>query len=85
MLNLTACVIEFEEDNQYKVIIDGVYRGFVSCNGEIDDDIVSFESALSTIVELFLSNDYDYKMVAGGKSKKGRPCRKYTISIDDGD
>ena len=64
MLNLTAYVIEFEEDNRYKVIIDGAYRGFVSCNGEIDDDIADFESALSTIVELFLSNDYDYKMVA---------------------
>mgnify|MGYP007100335496 CR=1 FL=1 len=85
MLNLTAYVIEFEEDNRYKVIIDGVYRGFVSCNGEIDDDIVDFESALSTIVELFLSYDYDYKMVAEGKSRKGRPCRKYIISIDNGD
>ena len=85
MLNLTAYVIEFEEDNRYKVIIDGVSRGFVSCNGYIDDDIVNFESALSTIVELLLSNDYDYKMIAEGRSKKGRPCRKYTVSIDDGD
>ena len=53
MLNLTAYVIEFEEDNRYKVIIDGAYRGFVSCNGEIDVDIADFESALSTFVELF--------------------------------
>lgn len=85
MINLTAYVIEFDKDNRYKVIIDGVYRGFVSCNGEIDNDIVDFESALSSIVELFLSYDYDYKMVAEGRSKKGRPCRKYIISIDDGD
>ena len=85
MLNLTAYVIEFDEDSRYKVIIDGVWRGFVSDNGLEDDSTLSFLGALETIVEVLLSNDYDINMVAEGKSKKGRPCRKYTISVDDGD
>jgi hypothetical protein len=46
---------------------------------------LSFRRALETIVEVLLSNDYDINMVAKGYSKKGRPCRKYTVSIDDGD
>lgn len=85
MLNLTAYVIEFEKDNRYKVIIDGVWRGFVSDNGLEDDSTLSFRRALETIVEVLLSNDYDVNMVAKGHSKKGRPCRTYTVSIDDGD
>lgn len=85
MLNLTAYVIEFEEYNRYKVIIDGVWRGFVSDNGLEDDSTLSFRRALETIVEVLLSNDYDINMVAKGYSKKGRPCRTYTVSIDDGD
>ena len=85
MLNLTAYVIEFEEDNRYKVIIDGVWRGFVSDNGMEDDSTLSFRRALEDIVEVLLSNDYDIRMVEKGHSKKGRPCRKYVISIDNGD
>lgn len=85
MLNLTAYVIEFEEYNRYKVIIDGVWRGFVSDNGLEDDSTLSFRGALETIAEVLLSNDYDISMVAEGYSKKGRPCRTYAVSIDDGD
>lgn len=85
MLNLTAYVIEFEKDNRYKVIIDGVWRGFISDNGLEDNSTLSFRRALEGIVEVFLSNDYDIEMVEKGHSKKGRPCRKYVISIDNGD
>lgn len=37
------------------------------------------------VIELMVSFDYDYIEVARGLSKKGRPCRKYVISIDNGD
>lgn len=60
MINIEASVIEFEPDNSYKVIIKDVYAGIVSDNGLVDDSVISFESALATIVELFLSYDYDY-------------------------
>ena len=85
MLNLTAYVIEFEKNNRYKVIIDGVWRGFISDNGAEDDSALSFRRALESVVEILLSNDYEVNMVAKGHSKKGRPCREYTVSIDDGD
>jgi hypothetical protein len=85
MLNLTAYVIEFEKNNRYKVIIGDVWRGFISDNGLEDDSTLSFRGALEGIVEVLLSNDYNIEMVKKGYSKKGRPCRKYTVSIDDGD
>ena len=85
MINIDAYVIEFEADNSYKVIIKGVYTGIVSNNGTVDDSVISFESALATVVECFLSYDYDYVETKRGLSRKGRPCRKYVISIDNGD
>ena len=85
MINIDASVIEFEPDNSYKVIIKGVYAGIVSDNGSVDDSVVSFDSALATIVELFFSYDYDYVETALGLSRKGRPLRRYVISIDNGD
>ena len=85
MINVRASVIEIEPDNSYKVIIKGVYSGIVSNNGLVDDSVVSFDSALATIVELFLSYDYDYVETAQGLSRQGRPLRRYVISIDNGD
>lgn len=84
MINIRASVIEIEPDNSYKVIIKGVYPGIVS-DGSVDDSVVSFDSALATIVELFLSYDYDYVETAQGLSRQGRPLRRYVISIDNGD
>ena len=84
MINIRASV-EIEPDNSYKVIIKGVYAGIVSDNGSVDDSVVSFESALATIVECFLSYDYDYVEIAQGLSRQGRPLRRYVISIDNGD
>ena len=85
MINFNAYVIEIEEDNRYKVCIENVYTGTVTNNGLIDDDVTTFESALSTVIEIMMSFDYDYVETAHCLSKKGRPCRKYIISIDNGD
>lgn len=85
MINFNAYVIEIEEDNRYKVCIENVYTGTVTNNGLIDDDVTTFESALSTVIETMMSFDYDYVETARCLSKKGRPSRKYIISIDNGD
>lgn len=85
MIKFNAYVIEIEPDNVYKVGIEDVYTGTVRDNGLIDDFVTTFDSALSSVIELMLSFDYDYIEVARGISKKGRPCRKYVISIDNGD
>lgn len=85
MINFNAYVIELEADNSYKVCIENVYKGIVTNDGLIDDSVTTFESALSTVIEIMLSNDYDYVEVSRGLSHKGRPCRKYVISVDDGD
>lgn len=45
----------------------------------------TFESALATAVEFLLSNDYEYVETERCLSKKGRRCRKYVISVDNGD
>lgn len=62
-----------------------MYTGTVYNNGLTDDSVTTFDSALSSVIELMLSFDCDYIETAQGLSKKGRPCRKYVISIDDGD
>mgnify|MGYP001182141756 CR=1 FL=1 len=85
MMNFNAYVIEFEADNSYKVCIENVYKGVVTDNGLIDDAVTTFEPALSTVIEIMLSYDYDYVQVAHGLTRKGRPYRKYVISVDNGD
>lgn len=85
MINITASVIELEPDNSYKVIIEGVYTGIVADNGEIDDSVLTFESAPTSVIEIFLSYDYDYVETGRGLSRKGSPLRRYVISIDNGD
>ncbi|WP_295828348.1 hypothetical protein [uncultured Veillonella sp.] len=85
MINFNAYVIELEADNTYKVCIENVYKGVVSDNGLIDDAVTTFESALSTVIEIMFSYDYDYVEVTRGKSRKGRLYRKYVISVDNGD
>ena len=85
MIKFNAYVIEIEPDNVYKVGIEDVYNGTVCNNGLNDDSVTTFDSALSSVIELMLSFDYAYIEVARGFSKKGRPCRKYVISIDNDD
>ena len=85
MINFNAYVIELETDNSYKVCIENIYKGIVTNNGLIDDSVTTFETALSTVIELMLSNDYDYVETDRCLSRKGRRCRKYVISVDNGD
>lgn len=77
MMKLNAYVIALP-DNVYKVGIKGVYTGIVS-----DND--SFESALADVIERALPYDYDYELVAPGVSRKGRSCRVYVVTVDNGD
>lgn len=85
MINFNAYVIELEEDNWYKVCIEDVVKTTVRDNGCFDDNVITFESALARVVELLLSNDYDCVETERCLSKKGRRCRKYVISVDNGD
>lgn len=57
-------------DNSYKVCIENVYKGIVTNDGLIDDSVTTFESALSTVIEIMLSDDYDYVEVSRGLSQK---------------
>lgn len=57
MINFNAYVIEIEPDTYYKVCIDGVISTTVTDCGDIDDSVVSFESALSSVVGLMLGDD----------------------------
>ena len=85
MINLNAYVIELEEDNWYEVCIEGVLKAPVRNNGCFDDTVTTFESALAAVIELSLSYDYDYVETKRCLSEKGRPCRTYVVSIDNGD
>lgn len=85
MINFNAYVIELEKDNRYMVCIENVFETTVCDNGCFDDSVVTFESALATVVELSLGFDYGYVETARCLLKEGRPCRKYVISVDNGD
>ena len=77
MMKLSAYVIELP-DNAYKVGIEGVYTGIVTGND-------TFDSALADVLECMLSYDYDYEEVAQTVSRKGRSCRMYVVTVDNGD
>jgi hypothetical protein len=85
MINFTAHVTEFEKDNRYEVTIEGVWSGFTSIDGLEDNSTLSFHRALAGIVEVFLGDNYDINMLAKIRSKEGRPCHEYIVSINDGD
>lgn len=85
MINFNAYVIELEEDTLYEVCLEGVLKTPVQNNGYFDDTVITFESALATVIEFSLSNDYDYVETERCLTKKGRRCRKYVISVDNGD
>lgn len=85
MINFTAHITEFEKDNRYEVTIEGVWSGFTSIDGLEDNSTLSFYRALAGIVEVFLGDNYGISMLSEICSKEGRPCRKYIVSINDGD
>lgn len=84
MITFDAIVGEIEEDTSYEVDIKGIISTTVTDCGDIDDSVVSFESALSSCVELMLSDDYELELVKKCRIN-GRRYRKYVVSIDDGD
>lgn len=84
MNTFKAIVIEIEEDNSYEVHIEGVISTTVTDRGDFDDSVVSFESALSSCVELMLSDDYEIELVKKCRID-GRRYRKYVVSVNDGD
>lgn len=83
MVDYDALVVEIEPDNSYMVAIDGVYTGTITDNGTVDDSVLTFELALSTAIELMLTDTYEIKLTAQHLSYKGNPCRRYVVSIDE--
>ena len=83
MMNVETVVIELSEDNVYHVYIGGMDYRTVSDNGEYDDSVVTFESALSMIIELFLTDDYEY--VERKTYKDGKGCRRkvFKVTLND--
>ena len=84
MITFNAIVGEIAEDNSYEVCIDGVISTTVTDCGDIDDSVVSFESALSSCVELMLGDDYELELVKKCRID-GCRYRKYVVSVNDGD
>lgn len=82
MNTFDAYVVEIEPDNAYEVHIKGVFSTTVRDNGETDNSVVTFESALSSVVELTLSDDYEIQFVS---ECDGGSCRRYVIAVDNGD
>lgn len=79
MITLDARVVELEPDNSYKACIEGLHSTTVSDNGAVDDHVVMFESALSSVVELMLSEDYSLELVEEYLSSEGYSCCRYAV------
>ena len=83
MMNFEAVVIELSEDSEYHVYLGGMDYRTVACNGEFDDSTVSFESALATIIELFLTDDYEYVERKVDRDSKGRRRKVFKVTLND--
>lgn len=64
MFKVNAYVTEIEPDNSY----------------EVDDSVVTFTSALTTVLEI-MYGDCDFDFVC--RSDKVGVCRSYVVAIDD--
>lgn len=80
MFKVNAYVTEIEEDNIYEVDVDGVFKTTVADCGDIDDSVVSFDSALTTVLEI-MYGDCDFEFVC--RSDKIGKCHSYVVTIDD--
>lgn len=78
MFKVNAYVTEIEPDNFYAVDIDGLFKTTVAACGDIDDSVVSFESALTTVLET-MYGDFDFVRLRSDKVN----CRTYLVTIDD--
>ena len=80
MFKVNAYVTEIEPDNFYAVDIDGLFKTTVADCGVIDDSVVSFESALATVLEIMYGDcDFDFVRLRSDKVN----CRTYLVTIDD--
>lgn len=80
MFKVNAYVTEIEPDNLYAVDIDGMFKTTVC--GDVDDSVVSFESALAKVLEIMYGDcDFDFVRLRGGEVG----CRAYVVAIDNGD
>lgn len=80
MFKVNAYVTEIEEDNIYEVDIDGLFKTTVADCGDIDDSVVSFDSALTTVLEI-MYGDCDFDFVC--RHDKIGKCRSYVVTVDD--
>lgn len=78
MFKVNAYVTEIEEDNIYEVDVDGMFKTTVADCGDIDDSVVSFDSALTTVLEI-MYGDFDFVR----RRDKVGVCRSYVVTIDD--
>lgn len=78
MFEVKAYVTEIEPDNLYKVDIDGFTTTVAACE-EIDDNVVTFKSALTMVLELNYG-DCDFDFVCCGV--ENGVC-SYVVSIYD--
>ena len=78
MFKVNAYVTEIAPYRVYSVDIDG-FETIVNACKEIDDSVVTFKSALTTVLELNYG-DCDFDFVCCGV-KNGVGC--YVVSIDD--
>lgn len=84
MVNYDAFVVETVPDNAYMVLIDGVFTGNVTDDGTVEAYQMSFESALSWVIELMLSDDYEITQTDEFVSRStGYLCRRYIISVNE--
>lgn len=80
MFKVNAYVTEIEKDNSYKVDVDDVFSTTVTACGTIDGSVVTFDSALTTVLE-FMYGDCAFDTVK--RSFKGGDCCSYVVTIDD--
>lgn len=80
MFKVNAYVTEIEEDNIYEVDVDGLFKTTVADCGTVDDSVVTFTSALTTVLEI-MYGDCDFEIVCC--SDKLGKCRSYVVTIND--
>lgn len=78
MFKVKAYVTEIAPDNLYKVDIDGFTTTVAACE-DIDDNVVTFKSALTDVLE-FKYGDCDFDFVCCGV--ENGVC-SYVVSIYD--
>lgn len=80
MFKVYAYVTEIAPDNLYKVDIDGYTTTVAACE-EVDDSVVTFKSALTSVLEYKYGDcDFDFDFVCCGV-KDDMAC--YVVTIYD--